>query len=128
EAPRELRLDRHVDVLLAGGHEGTGLGVAPQTDEAIVEGTGRVRRDDALAGQHRQMGHRADQVLAEQCPVLFQRAGEGEHLRQEPGASGRVGLGDQAPPPCRRLYSWSWSPSRSMKPSAARWSNLSSRP
>ena len=125
---RQLGLHRHVHVLLARGHEDPGLGVSPQGHQAIVDGAGRLGRDDALPGQHGQVGHRADQVLAQQRPVLLQRAGEGQHLGQQARSSGGVGLGDQAPPPWRRLYSWSWSPSKLMKPSAARWSNLSSRP
>ena len=88
QAAGQLGLHRHVHVLLARRNERARRGVTPQTDQAVVDGPRRLGRDDALAREHREVGHRAHQVLAQERPVLLQRAGEGEHLRQERGAPG----------------------------------------
>jgi hypothetical protein len=128
EPASQLGLDCHVHVLFADGDEGATVGISPELHQPGVDRRRRRVGDDSLARQHEQMGQRAEEILSKQSSVQLQRAGEGQHFGEEGRPARRIRLGDHAPPPCSRLYSWSWSPRRVMKPSAARWSNWSSRP
>src|SRR5262249_30107393 len=95
-----------------------------------AQGEGRLLRDDPAAGQHGEVGEASREVLPQELPVERQRAGEREHLGEEPALSSRLGLRNDhfRSPPCSRLNSCREKPSSVMNPSAALWSNLSSVP
>ncbi len=85
DAPGELALDGHVDVLVVDIEgEGPGLDVGLDAIEALGDGLGILVADDALGGQHGGVGLRTRDVLGVQLAVDGQRSAEA--LREGVGA------------------------------------------
>ena len=127
EHGRQPGLDRHVHVLL--GRQLQRVEV-PQLHQLAADGNRRLPRHDSAAGQHGEVSEASREVFPQELPIERQRAGEREHLGEEPALAGGLGLGEDhcRSPPCSRLNSCKESPSRLMNPSAALWSNLSAVP
>jgi hypothetical protein len=90
----EQGLDGHVHVLLVRQREGAGLGGLEDAHELGLDRLRLLAGDDAAARQHGEVREAAHEVLAQEGLVERQRAGEGEHLGQQPGATGGGRLGD----------------------------------
>ena len=123
----ETRLDRHVHVFL--DRELRRVEV-PQLHQLGANRERRLPRNDSAARQHGEVREASREILPQELPIERQRAGEREHLGEEPTLAGGLGLGEDhcRSPPCSRLNSCKESPSRLMNPSAALWSNLSAVP